>query len=147
METEWPDRFVDKGSRFVYYGDQRRPGLSVLDTPRGGNRLLARVFDLAAEGGVDDRAMIPPFFLFTKTGTGRDMIFHGLAVPSLIDGSGLLETTRDFGKGAVSNFEATFDVLRPRIIGRGWIDALRLDEPLSDHGPAEWFKWLVLGHA
>lgn len=147
-EKEWPDHFMDGGDRFVYYGDQRKPGLAALDTPRGGNRLLRRVFEQAASDRVEDRGAIPPLFLFTKAGLGRDVEFHGLAVPAFRgrgEGKGLIEAARDFGDGPVSNYEACFDVIRPVVIERAWIDDLRAGRPLSVHGPAEWFKWIVLG--
>lgn len=147
-EKEWPDHFIDGGDCFVYYGDQRTPGLSVLDTPRGGNRLLQQVFEQAATDRLDARAGLPPLFLFTKAGLGRDVEFHGLAVPAIHSsgsGDGLIEITRDHGSGMVSNYEAWFDVIRPPIIERAWLDDLRAGRPMSVHGPAEWFKWIVLG--
>jgi hypothetical protein len=147
-EKEWPDHFIDGGDRFVYYGDQRTPGLSVLDTPRGGNRLLQHVFEQAATDRLKARAGLPPLFLFTKAGLGRDVEFHGLAVPagpSSGNGDGLIETTRDYGSGMVFNYEARFDVIRPSIIERAWLDDVRAGRPMSVHGPAEWFKWIVLG--
>lgn len=148
-ESEWPDHFERDGQVFVYYGDQRNPGRDVFDTPRGGNRLLDEVFARAALDDMDIRSRIPPFFLFSKTGRGRDVLFDGLLVP----GSGLVSPSEQLRveahetpNGVFKNLRATFSVLRPRVIPRGWLEDLRAGDSLTDNAPPEWFKWVAIGN-
>ena len=49
------------------------------DTKKHGNKILEWVFGVLNEGTrLED---IPPFFVFKKTGNGRDIQFLGLAAP------------------------------------------------------------------
>ncbi len=44
-ELAWPDYLDEETGIFRYYGDNRNPGRSLLDTPRKGNQLLEFVYD------------------------------------------------------------------------------------------------------
>ena len=44
IELAWPDYLDEETGIFRYYGDNRTPGKSILDTPRKGNELLELVF-------------------------------------------------------------------------------------------------------
>jgi hypothetical protein len=148
-EVDWRDRFTNSGATFVYYGDQRTPGSDLLETPRGGNRLLTEVFEKASRDSAYDRAQIPPLFLFRKTGSGRDVTFGGLLVPRASSArrssGGLVIRSTETPGGTVLNYEATFAVLRPPVIDRAWFDDLRAGRPMTRNGPAEWFKWVAIG--
>ncbi len=49
------------------------------DTKKKGNKILEMAFELLNEGvHLED---MPPFFIFKKTGVGRDVQFLGLAAP------------------------------------------------------------------
>lgn len=147
-EKDWPDRFSDDGQTFVYYGDQRSPGTAVLDTPRAGNRLLRQVFDLASLHTQSARAQVPPLFLFRKHLAGRDVQFHGILVPrvsAVNDEAGLVELVTQAPGGTITNYRATFAVLRPMSIDRRWFQDLRAGDPLTENAPAEWFKWIAIG--
>jgi Restriction endonuclease AspBHI N-terminal len=43
-EDDWPDSLDPATSVFTYYGDNRKPGRDLLDTPRHGNEILQRTF-------------------------------------------------------------------------------------------------------
>ena len=78
-EMEWPDYLDEETGIFRYYGDNREPGRELTDTKKHGNKILEWVFGVLNEGTrLED---IPPFFVFKKTGNGRDIQFLGLAVP------------------------------------------------------------------
>ena len=77
-DNDWPDVLNSELGRFIYYGDNKHPGRELHRTKRGGNRLLASVFEDLHLGR---RSRIPPFLLFTKGLRGRDVVFRGLAVP------------------------------------------------------------------
>ena len=78
-ELEWPDYLDEETGIFRYYGDNREPGRELTDTKKHGNKILELVFGLLDEGTrLED---IPPFFVFKKTGNGRDIQFLGLAAP------------------------------------------------------------------
>jgi hypothetical protein len=44
-DRNWPDHLDSATELFTYYGDNKTPGSQLHDTTRGGNRLLADVFD------------------------------------------------------------------------------------------------------
>ena len=79
-ELEWPDYLDVETGVFRYYGDNRTSGRALLDTPRKGNLLLEMVFGMLNSGG-EDLKDIPPFFIFKKVGSGRDVQFLGVAAP------------------------------------------------------------------
>lgn len=79
-DPDWPDALDQETGLFTYFGDNKRPGRALHDTPRRGNKLLRRVFDLA-HGSPDDRARTPPILVFANSGEWRDVRFLGLAVP------------------------------------------------------------------
>jgi hypothetical protein len=79
-EPDWPDELDPYTGAFTYFGDNRSPGRELHDTPRKGNLLLRTVFE-RAHSGPDGRTKVPPFLLFDKPGTGRDVRFRGLLAP------------------------------------------------------------------
>src|SRR5262245_6632665 len=82
-DRDWPDHLDLNTGQFVYFGDNKTPGHELHDTQRGGNRILRRVFDLL-HGDTNQRARIPPFFIFKKYPTpasARSVQFKGLAAP------------------------------------------------------------------
>ncbi len=64
-DPEWPD-FIDVYTGvFTYFGDNKKPGFDLHDTPRRGNKLLQSCFAIL-HNAPDQRAKIPPFLVFTK---------------------------------------------------------------------------------
>jgi len=39
-DPDWPDHLDRTTGTFTYYGDNKKPGKQLLDTPRGGNLIL-----------------------------------------------------------------------------------------------------------
>ena len=81
-DPDWPDELDPSTGLFTYYGDNKTPGSELHETTRGGNKLLARVFD-QIHASPSRRSEVPPFFVFTKAPLygGRAVQFRGLAVP------------------------------------------------------------------
>src|SRR5262249_31544655 len=76
-EPDWPDALDPFTGAFTYYGDNRSPGRALEETANKGNLLLRKVFDWA-HGDAPSRVKVPPFLLFDRPGTGRDVRFRGL---------------------------------------------------------------------
>ena len=53
-ELAWPDYLDEETGIFRYYGDNRNPGRTILDTPRKGNLLLEFVFECLNSKDVKD---------------------------------------------------------------------------------------------
>jgi hypothetical protein len=81
-DPDWPDSLDRETSVFTYFGDNKRPGRGIHETPRHGNEILRRIFE-HANSGAADRAHVPPIFVFSNTGDWRDLMFLGLAVPGV----------------------------------------------------------------
>jgi Restriction endonuclease AspBHI N-terminal len=146
-EPDWPDALDPHTGTFTYFGDNRLPGRDLHDTPRRGNQLLRDAFERAA-AGPDGRAQVPPFFLFDKPGTGRDLRFRGLLAP----GSGLLGSGEDLiaiwrtARGQrFQNYRARFTLLDVHTVPRSWIEQLRAGEPLGGPCPPTWRTWVQAG--
>jgi hypothetical protein len=145
-DPEWPD-FIDVATGvFTYFGDNKRPGFALHDTPRGGNKLLYTCF-ARLHGPPDKRIEIPPFFVFTKGTKSRDVVFRGLAVPGVESdpADDLIAIWRSKKGERFQNYRAKFTILDSGIISREWIDALRVNDPLHSAAPATWLKWVNSG--
>src|SRR3954453_7784590 len=66
---DWPDALDRETGLFTYFGDNRKPGKSLLNTPRAGNAILEWSF-AKARGSFADRLRVPPFFVFAKANPG-----------------------------------------------------------------------------
>ena len=140
-DSDWPDRLHPELGRFVYFGDNKTPGHDIHDTPRKGNRILRNTFEALHS---ESRSEVPPFLIFTKSGTRRDVIFRGLAVP----GAAGLSTTDDLvaiwksRQGErFQNYRATFTILDVATVGREWITTVCAGEPFAN-APAPWIAWV-----
>jgi Restriction endonuclease AspBHI N-terminal len=89
----------------VLYSELRDPEHELHETSRCGNLILRSAFEDLHHGR---RTSIPPFFIFTKGETGRDVVFRGLAVPGAI-GTLLLRClpgrSRDSGEPEIAKNE------------------------------------------
>ena len=143
-EPDWPDVLDPHAGVFTYFGDNRSPGHLLEDTPRNGNLLLSRVF-ARTHGEPTDRAKVPPFLLFDKPGSGRDVRFRGLLAPGSDRLSGeedLVAVWRTTRGERFQNYRARFTVLNVPIVPRAWINQLLDDEPLSSECPPAWRTWV-----
>lgn len=148
QELEWPDYLDPETGVFRYYGDNRRPGSEMHDTRHGGNELLKDVFDKLHTGRQSE---IPPFFLFGKTGRGRDVRFLGLAAPGsqhISPDKDLVAFWRTMDGRRFQNYEAYFTVLDlgEEVVTREWIDALRRGDGAADkYAPKCWKRFVKYG--
>ena len=143
-EPDWPDVLDPHTGAFTYFGDNRSPGHLLEDTPRNGNLLLSRVF-ARTHGEPTDRARVPPFLLFDKPGSGRDVRFRGLLAPGFGLRSGeedLVAVWRTTREERFQNYRARFTVLKVPVVSRAWINQLLNDEPLGSDCPRPWRTWV-----
>ncbi len=148
-ELEWPDYLDEETGIFRYYGDNRKPGRELTDTKLKGNELLEMVFSLLnGHGPMSD---MPPFFIFKKTGNGRDVKFLGLAAPGnpkISPDKDLVAFWRTMDENRFQNYEAYFTVLNTGSvpISREWLQMLIDDHENSiDHAPDVWKKYIKKG--
>ena len=142
--SEWPDGWSSDGD-YVYYGDQRKPGLDVLETPRKGNQLLADIA-LLMKRGERGRSSVPPLLLFEKDGPdrGRDVRFEGLLVPASTD-PWLTVERRTQPSGELSNYRALLSPLPVAMLTRAWLTDIRNGCPHSPNAPDPWIRWVKTG--
>src|SRR5262249_9568177 len=132
---------------FTYYGDNKKPGRELHDTPRYGDVLLRNMF-----GALHTRRrdLVPPVLIFANAGQYRDMIFKGLAVPGvaglspLDDLVAVWKTTE--GK-RFQNYQAKFTVIDVPRLQRNWLNALQANGNWAADAPAVWREWRATGHA
>jgi hypothetical protein len=147
-KVHWPDGPLETSNQFRYFGDGNEPGVNVLDTPKQGNRLLKRAFELAY-GDVDARRSTPIFLYFTRIGSGRDFRFVGFAVPGCAQldlDSALEEQVIEKPQGPIRNLCGRFTVLSRTSLSahefRNWReepdDPLRIPEELSEWVERGW---------
>ncbi|MFD8673780.1 restriction endonuclease [Streptomyces seoulensis] len=146
-DVDWPDYLDVETGTFTYYGDNKKPGQGLHDTPRAGNILLRDVF-AASHGSADDRAKVPPFFLFEKAGSsGRAVRFRGLLAPggpSLTSDDELAAIWRATAGLRFQNYRSHFTVLDHNRIPRSWVQHLLSDgSPLGAGCPEVWRAWVA----
>lgn len=149
QELEWPDYLDEETGIFRYYGDNREPGKALTDTKKKGNLILERTFSLLNEGvNLED---IPPFLVFKKAGTGRDIQFLGLAAPgnpNLSPDRDLVAFWRTVKDKRFQNYEAHFTILDTGDvpISRKWIESLIFNhENNLQYAPDVWKKFVHEG--
>lgn len=148
-ELEWPDFLDEETGIFRYYGDNREPGKELTDTKKKGNKILEMAFEMLNSGhSLED---IPPFFVFKKTGNGRDIQFLGLAAPGnpkISPDKDLVAFWRTVNEKRFQNYEAHFTILDTgkTPISREWIKSLIYDHENSlDKAPDAWKSFVKKG--
>lgn len=143
----WPDAISDGGETYVYYGDNDRPGVNPLDTPRKGNALLKRAFELSY-GIADQRRKSPIFLIFHKTGLSRDFQFLGFALagaPKLPLSTALTEVSVETEDGQIRNYKATLTVITDWELSRVQLDEwIKQPDDLSN-APEGYLTWINRG--
>jgi len=148
-ELEWPDFLDEETGVFRYYGDNRHPGTKLTDTKNKGNELLEKVFSSLNEKTC--RAEIPPFFIFKKTGNGRDIQFLGIAAPGnskISPDKDLVAFWRTLNEKRFQNYESYFTILDTgkKGISREWINSLIYNHTKSiNYAPEVWRKFIHEG--
>lgn len=80
-------------------------------------------------------------FVFSKTGKGPDVIFHGLAAPGatgLAESDDLVAAWKTRGPERFQNYRAVFTILNVREIRRSWLNKVITAERALDEAPAPW---------
>lgn len=146
-ETEWPDELDPTLGSFIYWGDNRKPGNQLHDTPRFGNSLLQKIFE---DAHCNRRKNIPPILIFTSEGTGRSFRFRGLAVPgypSLPGTEDLTAIWKTSGNERFQNYRAIFTILDTSVVKREWIHAMAEGQTNLIEPPVVWSNWQDTGVA
>lgn len=149
-DPDWPDSFDPSTGRFIYWGDNKRPGHGLHETRRGGNKLLRDVFGAIRESSAS-RVNVPPFFVFRSNPTGRSswsVQFLGLAVPGCPDTSPsdtLVALWRSTEGQRFQNYRAVFTVLDVPCISRQWVGDLLEGGSTSQAAPGAWHEWVTSG--
>ncbi|MET4158445.1 restriction endonuclease [Agromyces sp. PvR057] len=142
-DPDWPDSLNPEAGTLTYFGDNKRGGRELHDTPRGGNELLRNIFGWA-NGSLSDRELVPPVFAFGRTGEHRDHRFLGLAVPGaygLAPIDELVGIWRSSAGTRYQNYRAVFTILDAGVIRRSWIDSIAGGTPDYDLAPSAWLAW------
>lgn len=148
-DLDWPDLLDEETGLFYYYGDNKRPGHELHDTPRRGNLLLKQLFD-QIHSTTAEREKVVPVFIFSKAGKGRDVIFRGVAVPgaeSVSSTEDLVAIWKTYNASRFQNYRAIFTVLDIPVIEREWINDLIKGNILSGKCPPAWKAWVKTGVA
>jgi hypothetical protein len=145
LDPEWPDSLDPETGLFTYYGDNKKPGRELHDTPRYGNLLLRDMFEALH---TERRDRVPPVLLFANAGRWRDMVFKGLAVPGavgLTSMDDLVAVWKVTSGRRFQNYRATFTILDVPSLDRDWINAIRAGENWRSSAPKSWTDWVVTG--
>jgi hypothetical protein len=148
-DPDWPDGIDLETGVYTYYGDNKKPGRALHQTPRNGNELLRRIFDQRNARGPGTNG-VPPILIFAGTGEWRDVTFLGLAVP----GTPTSQSSEDLvaiwksveGK-RFQNYRARFTILDAPVVSRAWLDEIRRGNPRTSNAPAAWLAWTDGGNA
>lgn len=148
-ELEWPDYLDVETGVFRYYGDNRKAGNELTNTKQGGNKLLEEVFGMLNTGqNLED---IPPFFVFKKGTSGRDVQFLGLAAPgnpNISPDKDLVAFWRTIGNNRFQNYESYFTILDTKNtpIKYEWLESLlnNHDDNLK-YAPDVWKQFVQNG--
>lgn len=141
-EPDWPDELNPETGRFVYYGDNRKPGLDIHKTRKFGNHLLRLIFHHLHLGR---RHLCPPILVFAALRTNRSFAFRGLAVPGfpgVPQTQDLVSIWKTVNGERFQNYRATFTILDEATIDRRWIDQAKRGLPDLENAPHSWRLWV-----
>ncbi|MDO6354850.1 restriction endonuclease [Caloramator sp. CAR-1] len=143
-QSGWEDYLDLEKGIFIYYGDNRECGDTLLNTK--GNQILKKVFDSLH---TNNRDIIPPFFIFSKASQkSRDVIFRGLAVPganNLTEKDDLIAVWSLQNNLRFLNYKATFTILNDIVISRKWIIDLINGNKITESTPKNYKIWVENG--
>jgi len=109
--------------------------------------LLKYVFD-HTHGDPADRLKVPPILIFARSGTWRDMVFLGLAVPGApnLDAINDLVAVWKLRDGSrFQNYRASLTILDVPVVPPSWIDEIASGNPLGPSCPESWRDWATSG--
>lgn len=150
----WRDELDNEAGSFLYYGDNKKPGV-LNQTKPGGNQVLENVFAMASSDDPEVRRKIPPIFVF-ESAQGRDMKYLGLVAPGI-----KWKPKKDWliavwGSNAIGdrfqNYKALFTVIdtssgsavtKEAGVCLGWINDIKKGKTYdSPYAPLEWKKFI-----
>jgi hypothetical protein len=146
-DPDWPDSLDRETGRFTYFGDNKTPGRELHDTQRGGNELLRQTFEWVHSTPAR-RDLVPPFFVFGKGESRRDVKCFGLAAPGAPDVTprdDLVAVWKTLDDRRFQNYRATFTVLNEQVVSRAWIHEILGGDPLGPSCPQAWRTWVETG--
>ncbi len=146
-DADWPDEIDRETGIVTYFGDNKKPGHELHDTPRYGNLLLKYMFE-NVHGGCEGRRSVPPVLIFARSGGWRDMMFLGLAVPgaSSLDANDDLVAVWKLRNGSrFQNYRAKLTILDEPVIDQAWIEQIASGNPLGPSCPKSWSGWVETG--
>ncbi|MCG7932571.1 MAG: restriction endonuclease [Candidatus Thiodiazotropha lotti] len=150
-DKDWPDRIDLNTGQFTYYGDNKTSGHELHDTPKGGNLVFRRVFELI-HSSTNHRHLVPPFFVFNKSPTAkssRAVQFKGLAVPGFPGMSvteDLVAVWKTTKGQRFQNYRSVFTILNVPVVPRTWLKHLMKGESSLKDAPQVWKQWVDKGH-
>ena len=155
----WRDELDNSLGILLYYGDNRTPGTDLHKTNLHGNEILKYIFDLASSHDFANRKKIPPVLVFkkTKTKTGRDVKFLGLAVPGIKGKEPKEWLTAVWGQNKdgdrFQNYRALFTILdtasgseadKSSGINLAWLTDIENNKSFESlYAPTEWKKYIL----
>ncbi|HFF6189044.1 restriction endonuclease [Stenotrophomonas maltophilia] len=145
-EPDWPDALDLETGVLTYYGDNRKPGQELHQTRRWGNEMLRDMF--ARSHDELHRRQVPPILVFRNTGTYRDVVFVGLAVPGAIGvrpTESLVATWHQLAGRRFQNYRGIFTILNVATVDRAWLTDIRLGNAHTDNAPSAWIDWIKHG--
>ncbi|HEY4198095.1 MAG TPA: restriction endonuclease [Mucilaginibacter sp.] len=146
-DPDWPDNIDRENGIYTYFGDNKKPGHELHDTPRYGNLLLRDIFE-KSHGDKQDRLKVPPVLIFTGTGDYRDFQFSGLAVPgaqNMDSNSDLVAVWKSSKGNRFQNYQAKFTILDTQQISLEWIEAVKSGNSFTEDCPQAWRQWVETG--
>ncbi len=142
-DPDWPDELNPLTGILTYYGDNKKPGRALHETPRYGNSILRNMYN-AIHSKPAMRISVPPILVFGGAGTWRDVRFLGLAVPGAaeLDAMEDLIAVWKISDGQrFQNYRASLTILNVGRISREWLVDIRNGIPFSDNCPGAWRQW------
>jgi len=142
-DEQWPDSLEKRSSKFVYFGDNKKPGRDLHETSKHGNELLSWVFS-SIHIRDKDRSAVPPFFVFHKDGPRRAVRFLGVAAPGspyLSESEDLIALWTTVGNERYQNYRSVFTILDIEVATRGWIRELGEGVRTGPNCPQAWLDW------
>lgn len=144
-DYDWPDSIDFHNGIVTYYGDNKKAGHELHDTPRKGNLILQRSFDLLHQ---KEFKQLKPFFVFGKGYKGRDVIFRGIAVPGAIGYSSsddLVAIWKYNDNQRFQNYRAIFTLLDIPVITKEWIEDLENGKIITTNTPKAYLEFVIKG--
>jgi hypothetical protein len=147
-DIDWPDQLDEVTGRFLYYGDNKKPGHDIHS--KTGNLFLSDVFGYL-HGDNPSYETIPYFLIFKKSPTtksNRSVRFKGIAVPGFDGSTGtddLIAIWKSKAGQRFQNYIAIFTVLDVPKLTCDQVKCLCKKIPLGSNEPNVLKKWRTLG--